>query len=522
MFLDAIKKFIGKNKKRKILIGAVIAVVIFIIIVSFFKKGNGNLKLEKVARGTITQDVSETGVVKPTTEIKLGFKTSGRIDQINVKVGDIVEKGAELASLDKTSLFIQLSQAGAALAVAQAQYNKLLAGSTPEEIKVSEDARNAAQDDLNKAYQDALNTLNDAYLKIYNAYNAAGSIQASYFGTADQEGIKVQDNKTLIGDSLSKVKPLLDAAKTSLNHNPDYKVIEDPRQNRDDIDTALSEMEFSLKNTSDALKIIRETCEQGVYYSRVTSIDKTTIDNHRGYIITALTSVTNAKQTISSDKIAFQKAEDELALKQAKPRQEDIDYYRAKVKEAESNVDSYQHQIWDATLRAPISGIITRVDKKIGETVQATDLPISLISLDPFQIKVDIYEEDIVKVKLGNLVDIKVAAFPNKDLKGRVISVDPAEKVVDGVVYYEVTIGFDQPNEGLKPGMTADIVIKTISKENVLIISEEAVLKNGKTMVKVFKNGKIEEREIEVGLEGNDGKVEVISGLSEGEEVVIE
>ena len=500
---------IKKIFKRKILIIAVIIVIIagFFIYKIFIKKGKTQLVLEEVSRGTVLQEVSETGTIKPTQEINLGFKSSGRIEKINVEVGDIVEKGEELAKLEISQLLVQLNQYQAALEVARAQYNKLLAGSTPEEIKIIENARDSAQNDLNEAYQDSLNTLDDAYLKIYNAYNSAVSINNSYFNSSDQQGIKVRDNKTVISDNLNMVRPFLDAAEASLSHN--------------DIDIALSKMEISLNNTSNALGIIRGACDEGTYYGQVSPTDKTALDNQKSYIITAITNINNTQQAISSDKIAVQEAEDNLALKKAKPRQEDIDYYQAKVNEASAQVALLQSQINDASLVSPIKGVVTKVDKKIGETVQVSELPISLISLDPFQIKVDIYEEDIVKIKIDNPVDIKIAAFPNETIKGKVILINPAEKLIEGVVYYEVTIAFDEPKEGIKSGMTTDVVIKTANRENILIISKDAISENGRTTVRIFKNGKIEEREIQIGLEGNDNKIEVISGLSEGEEVVI-
>ncbi|MBZ9578522.1 efflux transporter periplasmic adaptor subunit, partial [Patescibacteria group bacterium] len=67
-----------------------------------------------------------------------------------------------------------------------------------------------------------------------------------------------------------------------------------------------------------------------------------------------------------------------------------------------------------------------------------------------------------------------------------------------------------------------DIIIKTASRENVLVIPEEAVeKKDGKAIVQVLIGKTLQEREIEIGLIGSDDMVEVISGLKEGEEVVI-
>ena len=92
------------------------------------------------------------------------------------------------------------------------------------------------------------------------------------------------------------------------------------------------------------------------------------------------------------------------------------------------------------------------------------------------------------------------------------------------MVYYEVTIDFNNIPEGLKSGMTADLVIKTATRENVLFVPKDAISeKDGKSFVKILKNKKdFEEREIKTGLEGSDGNVEIISGLSEGAKVIIE
>jgi len=175
-------------------------------------------------------------------------------------------------------------------------------------------------------------------------------------------------------------------------------------------------------------------------------------------------------------------------------------------------------------LRAPVDGEITNITKKTGEVFQAmgTYSFISLLPDAPFHIEVDIYEEDIVKIKIGNPVDISLIAYPDKVFKGRVIFIDPAEKIKDEVVYYRVKIAFDEIPQGIKPGMSADLKIKTASKQNVLVVPEQALeKKNGKAIVKVFEDGKVKEEEIEIGLLSSDGQQEVVSGLKEGEKIVL-
>ncbi len=495
------------RKHKGLIITAGIVVVIILIFWNPFKKEANGPRLEKVVMGSIMQEVAETGSVSAVQDLDLAFKASGRIARINVAVGDIVEKGAELAKLEINQAVVQLSQAQASLDVAKSQYDKLLAGSTPAEIKVVETAKLAAQLDLDEAYQDALNTAEDTYLKMYNAYNAVRTIRMSYFTASGQGSVRVQDNETLMGESASRVKTLLDLSK----NNP----------TNENIDALIFLATTSLSSVSDALIIVRGVCEEPEFYGKVSAADKTILDNQRSYIVTSLSEVSSAKQTILSNKNSLQKAIDDLALKTAPPRQEDISYYQAKVDEAQSNVYYYQNQISDGILRAPVRATVTKIEKKVGETVQTGELLVKLMSTDPFQVKVDIYEEDVVKIKEGNLVDISIAAFSGRVFQGQVVAVDPAGKLVDGVVYYEVSVAFNEVIEGIKPGMTADVVIKTAQKENVLTVSKEAIRVNGGVTVLVLENGVQSEKEITIGLEGTDNKVEVLSGLVEGEEVII-
>lgn len=538
---------VNKMNKKIILIIIIIALALgFTIYQSFIKKEKPAFTLEKVSRGTILQEVSETGTVKPSEEVNLGFKNAGRIEKIYVKVGDNVELEQSLAKLDTTQLSIQLREAQATLEMNQAKLNKLLAGSSPEEIKIAEttvanaeialenakqnlkDITAVAEENLEAAYEDVLNILDDSYLKSYNAFNVVDSIQTTYFYRNDQEGIKVRENKDRIKNDLSQIKTYLDIAKSDSSD--------------ENIDTALSKTKIALDRISSALAIIRQLCEEPSYQNIVASSSKTSLDTQRTNINTAYTNVTDAQQTISSTKIddeynintanaqvsvaegQLQKAQDELTLKKAGPRQVDIDLYQAQVRQAQARVVLLQDQIQEATLKSPTEGQIIKTNKRVGETVQPMlgEPVISLFPVSPFQIEVDIYEEDIVKVKIGNPVDIILAAFSDEILKGKVISIDPAEKLIEGVVYYEVTIDFEERKEEIKPGMTADVVIKTASKENVLIVSEEAIQKkDGKVMVQVFKDGLIQDRVIEIGFKGSDDEVEVISGLEEGEEVII-
>ena len=532
----------------KKLIGFLIIIVIAAVFIYqfFLKEAEPEFTLATVARGDVTQEVSETGQVKKGDKIELSFRSGGVIEEIYVEMGGEVKAGDVLAKLEKDQLNIQLTEAQANLELYQAQLSKLLAGATPEEVQIGqtavnntqvaldvalqalEDIKAQGQDNLKAACEDALNVLDDSYIKIFNAKNAVDLVQITYFATLDQEGVAVKENEDKIQNALDQVNPHLNTAKSTKADG--------------DIDTALLEMEKALGNTSESLGAVRETCDAINYKNIVSSTSKSSLDTHRGYINTALTNIVNSQQTISSTKLTntvnintyqgtvdsaqgtLKAAQDELAQLIAPPREEDVDLYQAQVKQARASVQLLEKQMADTILKSPVAGQIIEIGKRAGEMVQSAlkDVVFSILPRVPFEIEVDIYEEDVVKMRVDNQVDIFLVAYPENHQKGKIVFIDPSEKIVDGVVYYKATIAFDSLSVDVKPGMTADLVIKTDSRENVLIIPEDAIEKeNGKNIIQLFTGGKSKKQEIETGLYGVDDMVEVLSGLGEGEIIII-
>jgi len=511
-----------------------------------------------VKREDIVQKVSATGRVAPAKKVNLAFDIQGRIKKIMVKVGDRVNRGEVLCQLEDEELKNQVLQAEAGRDTYQAQLNKLLAGASKEEIKVYETAlenaqlalenartslRNAeinldkvrtdAENKLAQAYQDGLNVLDDSYLKLYNAFNTADLIQRTYFTSNDQEGIKVREaKKSKIKHPMEEMKSLLEKAK------------EEPTS--ENIDLALSQAKSSLEKAAEGLAVIRDTCDASVYKNQVSQTDKASLDTQRGYIILALTNVTNAQQAISSVKLAnelsihtaksqvdnarnalkaaqgnVEEARVRLTQIKSPARKEDIDLIKSQLAQAEAQLSLARERLQKAKLTSPISGIITQVRKKEGEMAAPGEPIISLMSVSGLQIEVEVPEVDIGKVKLGQRAEIGLDAFPDEVFWGSVVKIDPAEEIIQGVVYYKVTIDFDKLDKRIKSGMTADIDIITQKKNNVLVVPARAVIsQNDKKMVRVLEGEGFKMREVKTGIHGSEGEIEIISGLKEGERVI--
>lgn len=230
-----------------------------------------------------------------------------------------------------------------------------------------------------------------------------------------------------------------------------------------------------------------------------------------------------AQAAVSTAKRALEIAEAQLALEKAPARREDIDLSAAQVKQSEAALEIAKNQLEDNILRAPSVGVITAVNYEVGEQSSLAQPVITMFSEGKFEIEVDISEADIAKVRAGNPTDIDFDAFGSDTIfPGEVTYIDPAETVIQDVVYYMVTIQFDEGQYAIKPGLTANVEIMTAEKKDVLTVVQRAIYeKEDGKYVKVLSQEQEIEKAIRVGLRGDDGLIEVVAGLDEGDDVII-
>jgi len=123
---------------------------------------------------------------------------------------------------------------------------------------------------------------------------------------------------------------------------------------------------------------------------------------------------------------------------------------------------------------------------------------------------------------LGGQADVKLDAFGD-DVKfvGVVSEIEISETVIQDVVYYTVTLTLEEDgSHEILNGMTADVLFFTEEKENVLYIPNRAVRTNGEKYVRILENGEAKDMPVTLGLRGDNGLIEVLTGLVEGQEVI--
>ncbi len=121
--------------------------------------------------------------------------------------------------------------------------------------------------------------------------------------------------------------------------------------------------------------------------------------------------------------------------------------------------DSAAASLAQSTLLAPYDGMVVDIQVIPGETVQSGQAVLTLVNLDNLQIKTtDLSERDIIRVKLGQSVDVYIEAL-DITVKGKVVRISPISETVGGDVVYPVTIELSEKPEGLLWGMTAEVQI---------------------------------------------------------------
>jgi HlyD family secretion protein len=502
-----IPKFL--KKKRNLWITVILVVVIVAVgYFVFVRKNNSNsVQTGFVTKQNLEETVLSTGQVVSGTDLNLSFQGSGVVKKISVKEGDKVYKGQLLTYLDQSSALASLASAQGSLAQAQANYDKLINGATQNDIQVLQDSVTAAKVNLNNTYNSAFTILNNSYTAIYNAYTTVTYLQNNYFTLSDQEGIRVQNNKNNINDNLTKAK---------------FSV--DQTGNTDSTDLAISNLFNYLSSTFNSLQIIRDQCDSGIYYSKISVTDKASIDTQKTYITTAMSNISTLQNNIASYKSSLQTAEHNLSAKQDPPRQEDIDLAKAQVLSAQGQVSSVQATINNLIITAPISGTITQVDIKVGEQATPSKEVMVLQNINDLHVEADVSEANIATLQIGQSIDYTFDALgPDRHFEGNVLTINPASTVISGVVNYKVKGSLDNiPN--IKPGMTVNMTILVAKKDNVLAVPSTAVInKNNKQYVRVIddpKNKTYHEVEVQIGLQADGGLIEIISGLDDGQEII--
>ena len=496
------------------------AVVILLVggWVLFGGNGKKDEDLLTVKVGPFVQEVSVSGKVIAAQDVDLGFSQGGRVARVYADVGGRVTTGSILAEVENGDLRAAVLQREANLEREKASLAILKEGTRPEEIAVArsevasdEVALAQARDSLVEAAQDAFTTsddvvrntldqfvdeprtnpqidfiVNDAQLEnaVENARRAMENILADW--QWQSAGLTVSGLSVavpLTQTNLSKVSSLLTDANAALN---------------------------KAVPTGSATQAILDGY-------------KSDIASARSAVNTVISSLTSALTAERNAITALETSRKNLVLKEAGTRASDVAAQSADVKAAEADLVSARANLEKTVMRAPFTGVVSKMELDAGSITSASVSYVSMVSTGTYQIESFVPEVNIALIEVVDKATVTLDAYGEDVVfAASVISIDPAETVRDGVSTYRAILEFTKADPRIKSGMTANVRITTDERENVISIPQGVVVtRDGKKYVQVKEAEDTVEREVTTGALSSLGNIEILTGLSEGDLVVL-
>lgn len=343
------------------------------------------------------------------TEARLAFQVTGRVERVSVSEGESVQKGQMLAVLAVDELSARLGQAQANLAVALERVS----------------------------HQESLLALNRAVrpLDVERADAAVRAVEAEL--TLQKSGYRPQE--------VQSARLAMEAAKAAF---------EEAKKNKERVD-ALFKEHVGTEKEKDAATLRFETTEREFGRSR-----ETLAMLEEGF---RSESVQAARARRDEAQSAFRLAQ--ANMKQIEVVERDLASAKAQVESARAALDQARVQLGYAKLEAPFDGIVLTRSIEPGEVVTAGQEVVSISDLSAVDLKIFVGETEIGKVKPGGAVSVRIDTFPDRVFEGRVAYVSPEAEFTPKIIQthkervklvFLVKVHIPNPDFALKTGMPAD------------------------------------------------------------------
>ena len=199
-----------------------------------------------------------------------------------------------------------------------------------------------------------------------------------------------------------------------------------------------------------------------------------------------------------------------------------VEVIRAQILSCRENLAMAEQKLKDTVIVAPFSGLIVKRFINQGEFVSTMPpSPLFLImNIDRVKTEIGLSEVHLARINIGNPVEVKVDTYPGITFRGKISTINPMVDPVSRA--FKIKVEIPNKDHRLKPGMFARAKIYPEIHKDALIVPFKSVMKReGNTVVFVVEGNMVRLRAVTAGI-NNEREIEVIDGLGEGEEVVIE
>ena len=521
--------------------------------------------LASVEKGALIVSVSGSGQVSASNQIDVKSKASGDILRIDAKNGDSVKAGALITQLDsrdaqKTVRDAEMNLESAKLALQKLEEpaDKLSVIQAENSLEQAKESKQKAEEDLKNAYEDGFNAVASAFIDLPAIMPGLDSMLFSSTIERDQWNADWYANQILPYKSDTKVLQYKDDAESA------YKLA---RKKYDETfaryktitrDSGTAAIESIIIETYETAKAIAEAVKSENDYvdfiqdfmeqrDRVIpvgmSAHQSSLDSYTGITNSRLSNLSSITQTIENSKKAIVSAErsiiektESLAKLKAGANPLEIQSQKLAIKQRENSLRDAQEKLSDYFIRVPFGGVVAEVNIKDGESVSSGTVVATIIARQRMA-EISLNEVDVAKVKVGQKTTLTFDAVEGLSIAGAVAEIDAIGEVSQGVVTYNVKVGFDTQDDRIKPGMSVSAAIITDMKQDVIMIPNAAVKLSGEKYFAEMLDGTISPQDaanqngiisqssprqqpVEIGL-ANESMTEILSGLEDGDIVVV-
>ncbi len=409
-------------------------------------------------RGSGLGGAVASGQVVAAQQADLSFTIPGRVQQVDVALGDRVQPGDLLVALGTASLEAQVAQAESAVQTAQANLDFLLAGTPPGEVAVAETAIAAARALVSQA--EAAHKGAEAQCAV--AQSGVAAAQAALEATqAQSDQLEAGPRAGQVAAARAEVElaeaqlSQAQAAYDRVKGSPNIEMLPEA--------LALQQATIALEAaqaTYDALFEGATADERRAAAAQVEAAQVQVLqagDQARS----ACAQVDQASAAVEAAKAQQAQAEQQLSLLQMGPTAEQIAVTTAQVGQAEAALQAARVALEQAELRAPFAGTVSALVISPGETVAPGQVVLALADLSRLQVETtDLSERDVARVAPGQTAIVYVEAL-GEEIEGRVTGIAPQSTTIGGDVVYTVYVELGEQPPGLRWGMSADVEVAT-------------------------------------------------------------
>lgn len=487
-------------KQKRLIYYAGGAVVLIVLAVFIFGNKKAASETLMISHSDFINQVYVSGKVSASEEVDMAFKKEGRIDRVYYAVGDIVKSGALVAKINAKDAETEVNDAEIALASARLALDKF-------KLENSEENMNA---DLAKAYDDGFSAVSDAFLDLSTVIIGLDDILSE----DNVSSARARSGGSIAVNYREEAEKSYDKALSVFRENRKNFRLMNRNSPRADIEVVIEKTYETARIFADAIKNLRNIVD----YLADDSTDASGFDDYKNTLADYTEIINGHLSALAGAKTEIDDYEESFPATSL-----DIKDLELTVKQKENSLQEARSNLSDYYIRAPFDGVVTKIDAKVGEIASPNTSLVTMMSADTFQIESYVPEVNIALIKIGDKANVTLDAYGEKVLwSASVVSIDPAETIKDGVSTYKIKLQFSEKDERIKSGMTANVRIVIFSKPNVVVVPGGIVFEeDGKKFVQVKKGNEILNKEVTLGDVSTLGQVEVLSGLGDGDLVIL-